>query len=95
MSQVHCCELLPLASSIVCHGFEKATNCFLILVRNVSELVNQFFFRSAKKLAQWRRSPTGKHVSRVNTTLLKRSDITEIERICSQLVVLLCASANA
>lgn len=94
MSQVHCCELLPLASGIICHGFQESTNRLLIFIRYGSELANQLFFRSAKKLTQWSRSPTGEHISRINTTLFKCGDIAKIKRACSQFVVLLRAPAN-
>ncbi len=94
MSQVHCCELLPMASGIVCHGFKETTDRFLIIIRDGSELVYQLFFCSAKKLTQWSRSPTSKHISRINAALFKRRDVSKIERVCSQFVVFLRAPTN-
>ena len=95
MSYMLCYGLSPGSSGVIGHRLEKAADSFLVLCRDTPELINQFLFYSAKQLPKRRGAPSGEHISCVDTVFFKRSHISKIERIRSQLIVFLSPPANA
>lgn len=95
MPNMHCYKLIRSFGSIVGHGFEKATNCFLIITRNAPELIYQFLFGRCKQLTKWCGTTASQYESRVSAVFFKRGNITKVERIRSQLIVLLCPPTDS
>lgn len=87
MLHKHCYKLIRCFSRIVGHRFEKATNSFLIIIRNTSELIDQFLFGSGKQLTKRCGTPPSQHKSCVYASFLKGRHIAEVERVCSQFII--------
>lgn len=79
MSYMLCYSLIPRASSVIGHRFEKAADSFLIILRDTSELINQLFLGRSKQLPKRRRTTSGEHISRVDTMFFKSRHIAKVE----------------
>jgi len=88
-------RLIPMTSSVISHGLQKAANRFLVKLRNASVLINQFFFSCSKHLSERRRSTSRQHESCIYTMLFECCHISKVERIRSLLIVFLRAPADA
>lgn len=94
MSHILCHKLIPMAGGIVSHCFQKAAYSFLVIPRDTSELSNQLLFGRGKQLPKRRSTPSSQHISRVDPMFFKSRHIAKVERVCTQLIVLLCPATD-
>lgn len=94
MSYTLGCKLIEKASGVIGHRFEKAADSFLVIRRNASVLGDQFFLGRGKQLPKRGSPPSGQHISRVDSMFFKSSHIPKVERVCAQLIVLLCPATD-
>lgn len=95
MPHMLCYKLIRLAGGVVCHGFQKTTDRFLVEWRDASVLINQFFLSRSKQLPKGSRSPSCQHKTRVHTMFFKCRHIAKVERIRSKFIIFLGPPTDA
>lgn len=94
-NNISCYKLMNSFRGVIRHCLKKPSNRFLIICRDASVLINQFFFSSSEHLAERRRTTASQHITRVNAFFFKRCNVTKIERVCPQLIVFLSSATDS
>lgn len=85
-----CYKLIRSLGRIIGHGLKKTADRLFVFFRNAPELSDQFLFCCREHLPKRRGTATSEHKRSIGAVLFKRRNVAEIERIRSQLIVLLC-----